>query len=104
MKYFLGPAELRPNMLRTMQKLPAAKWLWPRALTAEVLVRLPGRARYGQQSRLPFGDPQPFPRRGNLSTLVLRTLCKKAMGAEAESIILSFGGLGMCYLLVSRWR
>ena len=26
------------------------------------------------------------------------------MGTDAECIILSFGGLGVCYLLASRWR
>ena len=29
---------------------------------------------------------------------------KKAMGAEAECLILSFGRLGVCYLLASGWQ
>ena len=39
-KSFLGPAEVRINAFdRRTQQLSVAKWLWWRALTAEVLVR-----------------------------------------------------------------
>ena len=40
---------------------------------------------------------------GKLINFDIVTLCKKATGAEAECLILSFGGLGV-YLLTSGWR
>ena len=49
------------------------------------------------------GNPWSFPWREEFSILIL-TFCQKAMGAEVECLILFFGGLGVCYLLVDVWR
>ena len=50
------------------------------------------------------GDPWSFPKRADFSILIFWTLCQKAMGAEAEDLILFFEWLGVFYLLVSGWR
>ena len=39
-----------------MQQLSATKWFWQRARTTEVLVELTRKVKYGQQSRLSFGE------------------------------------------------
>ena len=75
---------------------------WIYILDESYLTRLSGLMDSKAGSRA--GDLRSFPRRGDLSILILWTLCQKAMVAEAECLFLLFGGLRMCYLLAGRLR
>ena len=99
-KSFLRPAEVPPDEFGGRNNC-----LWQSGCSSELSLQKswfdsPEELTIGSKADSHSSDPQSFPRRGNLSILILWTLCQKAMGAEAECLILFFEGLGMCYLLV----
>ena len=79
-KTFLGPAEVQPN-----------EFGGRRALTAEVLVRFLGGAKYWQQSRLPFRRPAIVSQEGKLINFDIVNPLSKSNGGRGR--MFTFGGL-----------